>query len=331
MMSLTDIPSTNPTISLTSGNKPDKTPIRQRDVSKAHKTLGVWITPNGNDAAQTEYLSQVANQISSLVATSRLNKFESFMAHRACWFLAVAYSLQTPTLSEREIHKVQTRSMSIFLPKLGLNQHFPRVVLYGPPEMGGLQLRDLYIEQGIAQIMTLLRHVYSNTTVGNMIMIAIQSLQMEAGTKVQLMTDTVESFSYITKCWISEICFMCQFQIHLMLTHQWNFHVSRQSDAFLMDIFRTSGAFSEVDLRNINAVQMHLQVVTISDIATADGQYVTADTYNAKKSSTQKSKWSRIRQLSITAKQAKLWKRAIQQHLTTSVSPQPILQRTLGQ
>jgi hypothetical protein len=240
MVRKVDMPTTNLPICLTSGTDSEKVRIYQRDITESHKTLGVMMTPTGSEDAQTEYLCQTANQLSSLVATSRLARFDAFMAYRACWFPAVGYSLSTTTMSERQLQSVQSRSMSIFLPKMGINRHFPKAIVYGPPELGGLQLRDLFVEQGISRIMVIPSNVYNETELGRMIMIEIQSLQMEAGTHSLLLTDTLTPVPYLTKCWISETrSFMQKYQIQLHFANNWNFHLSRHRDAYLMDIFRT--------------------------------------------------------------------------------------------
>ncbi len=84
---------------------PASTGIRQRNVSESHMTLGVWMTPTGTETAQTEYLTQISNQISSLVSMSWLNRFKSFITYCTCWFPAVGYSLSTTTLSAKELHR----------------------------------------------------------------------------------------------------------------------------------------------------------------------------------------------------------------------------------
>jgi len=40
----------------------------------------------------------------------------------------------------------------VLLNKISFNQNFPRAVMYGPLEMGGLGLFTIYVEPGIAKI-----------------------------------------------------------------------------------------------------------------------------------------------------------------------------------
>jgi hypothetical protein len=72
---------------------------------------------------------------------------------------------------------------------MGFNRNYPQVVCFGPLEFGGLTFWDLFTEQGVLCIKSLMEHIYHDTETGRMIMIAIQSLQMEAGTAAHLLTD----------------------------------------------------------------------------------------------------------------------------------------------
>ena len=105
-----------------------------------------------------------------------------------------------------------------------------------------------------------MEHIYHDTETGQMIMIAIQSLQMEAGTSAHILTDPTPLLVYIEPCWISAIRdFMATNQLSLEFTNSWNFRSARDHDVFLMDVFRLSGCWCDSDLRALNAVQLHLQ------------------------------------------------------------------------
>ncbi len=94
---------------------------------------------------------------------------------------------------------------SVFLQKMGFNKCFPRAVAFGPVEMGGLALRDLAVEQGILQIRRLPEHIYHQTEAGDLLLISLQYLQMEAGTVDHILEHPLSTFSYITPCWLSSI------------------------------------------------------------------------------------------------------------------------------
>jgi hypothetical protein len=194
-------------IQLTSGDDANLIPILQREYDEPHKTLGVLMTPTGSDTAQMEALRNEANKVASVMSSSRLSKTEAMLAYQACWIPAVGYSLSTTTMSDKHLRSIQAQATSSFLQKLGFNKHFPRPVAFGPRELGGLELRDLSVEQGISQVISLMQHLYHDTVTGQLIRISMDTAQMEAGTAGLLLYETTTPLSYLTKCWIrSRIC-----------------------------------------------------------------------------------------------------------------------------
>ena len=152
--------------------------VQRKEVSEPHKTLGVWMSPTGNDTAQFQHLQIESTMIATLIASSCLSKPEAYLAYMTSWVPAMTYSLSTTTMKEEELRSIQSQATAHFLQKMGFNRHFPREVVFGPSIMGGLDLRDLSIEQGISGIMTLMEHLYNQTETGKMIRIALANLQM---------------------------------------------------------------------------------------------------------------------------------------------------------
>jgi hypothetical protein len=129
-----------PTITLM-GQSHSSVPISQKEVTTAHKTLGIYMTPSGSELAQAQYLSDKADSFASKVLQSRLSKAEVLMAYQAFWLPSITYSLGITTLSGHQLLQIQSLSTAHFLQKLGFNKHVPRAVAYGPKEYGGLSLR----------------------------------------------------------------------------------------------------------------------------------------------------------------------------------------------
>jgi hypothetical protein len=222
-------------------------------------------------------------------------------------------------MPEKDLRSVQSQATASFLQKLGFNKHFARAVVFGPQEMGGLAMRDLAVEQGIAQIMSMMEHLYHKTETGRLIKISLATLQMEAGTEGPLLKQTLPSLTYISHCWLSSIRdFLRAHQLQLEIAHAWNFSLTRVGDRFLMDEFRLSGFFSSTDLRNLNAVRLYLQVATLADIATADGINIDANAFWAVPSPHRVSTLLWIRQPEVTSSQQALRKKAVRQVFLSS-------------
>ena len=52
------------------------------------------------------------------------------------------------------------------LPKMGLNRNTPKALLYGPMELGGLELHDMYTEQLIQHTIKIQQHIRQNDNIG---------------------------------------------------------------------------------------------------------------------------------------------------------------------
>ena len=158
---------------------------------------------------------------------------------------------------------------------MGINQKFPRAVAYGPLEFGGLSLYDLTTEQGILQIKNLMEHVHHGTETEKMIMISLAHLQLESGQSKPILTQLSAPIPYITPCWIMSIRnFLYVNNMSLQFADNFSHRLTRTHDRFIMDVLANE-AFTPMELRHINAVRLHLQVATLSEIATADGKRIT--------------------------------------------------------
>ena len=101
LLTKTEIEASTPTISLTSGDNPVPHPIQLRDPCDAHKTLGIYLAPTGNDSAQALHMQQLSNRFAASIASSNLSRVESLLAYKTTWFSSVSYSLGTTCLSNQ--------------------------------------------------------------------------------------------------------------------------------------------------------------------------------------------------------------------------------------
>jgi len=81
--------------------------------------------------------------------------------------------------------------MAAFLPKIGLNRHTARSIVHGPVKFGGLELPDLYTDQGIGQLRLLIGHMLAGDQTSNLMAIAISYLQLIVGAKTPFFQLTV--------------------------------------------------------------------------------------------------------------------------------------------
>ena len=118
---------------------------------------------------------------------SHLTKSEARKAYKTVYVPMIAYSLGVTTLSENKLNKLQSIAEEAYLPKIGMNRKFPKVLLRGPQEYGGLGDPSYYTTQGYRQFQLLIGHVRNNDKVETMIRQEIELLQITAGVSKPIM------------------------------------------------------------------------------------------------------------------------------------------------
>eukprot|EP00980_Cylindrotheca_fusiformis_P031343 scaffold26204_cov313-Cylindrotheca_fusiformis.AAC.1 len=85
------------------------------------------------------------------------------------------------THSKASLDKVQPLATNATLTKMGYRRTIHRSIVYGSTYCGGLGLREFYVEQGIAQLQLLLRHLRADSPQGRLLHICIEWAQLQAG------------------------------------------------------------------------------------------------------------------------------------------------------
>jgi len=89
-----------------------------------------------------------------------------------------------------KIYQTQLTVSSLFLNKMGYRCHMPQAVVYTPETVGGLNFNHLGHEQGIQQVIQLLKHLHTDTTNGKLYRNLIDTYQVHAGIPYPILQDT---------------------------------------------------------------------------------------------------------------------------------------------
>jgi hypothetical protein len=80
----------------------------------------------------------------------------------------LTYPLPCSSLAQQQSRYVQAPALEALLPKLHLNRHTPRAVVFGPLQYAGLNLPELYTSQGLGQLRWLIGHLKLQDKVGHL-------------------------------------------------------------------------------------------------------------------------------------------------------------------
>jgi hypothetical protein len=154
----------------------------------------------------------------------------------------------------------------------------PKEVIYGPRELFGLGIHNYYIEQGIQQLTALLGHVRQDSETSRMVRIELHWCQLQAGTEKHLLGDPTDPIDYIETCWIMCIRdFLRTYNQSVEFTATTLPRVQCSGDEFIMDGIQLRGGCTATELQRINAWRMFLQVLRVSDMSSANGQFLRHD------------------------------------------------------
>jgi hypothetical protein len=182
------------------------------------------------------------------------------------------YPTPCVSLTEAQCHHIQAPILEAILPKLHLNRHTPRVVLFASPRYGGLNIPENYTDLGYGHLQYLVGHIKLGDDVGQLILSLITHTQLQVGSMTpffQLQYSTYTKWidsTWITDCWK----FSQRAKITVDIESQWVRLLSQEGDIALMDLALTFNLDS-YQLQCVNTCRLYLQVLLVSDITTARG------------------------------------------------------------
>jgi hypothetical protein len=236
------------------------------------RTLGVIITPNVNQTGQKVALRQASEGYHTKIGLSTVPPQEAMCSYMVYLRPKLIFPLPCSSLTQKQCRDVQAPALEALLPKLHLNRHTPRAVVFAGCKYGGLSLTDLYTNQSIGQLKLLLGHLKLKDSNSSLIKCNLFYLQLYVGSSTPYFHLPFSRYvKWIPSTWLTSIWkFVSQIRLTIDIEDYWVPKHTRLNDAMIMDTALTYD-FSPQQLIQLNICHIYLQVFTISDIATADG------------------------------------------------------------
>lgn len=177
----------------------------------------------------------------------------------------MTYPLASTHMTEQKLHGIQAPAFRCFMAAMGFPHNTPKAVAYGPQEFGGIGARHLYTEQGISQIVAMLKHTRAQTTTGLLHKIELDHYQLSAGTSNNILQDTTP-ITYVDGAPLIQPMrkFMQDNRIHIELEQSWTVRPKREHDQHIMDIAQSQ--LTNAEQYSVNKCRIHLQVTLLSDV-----------------------------------------------------------------
>jgi len=263
-------------IDLTPSHNKTLTKIDLIDTSQPIKTLGVMVSATGCQKGEIEYL-----QTKTKILTEKIRNFKQINAQEAKLLLhtkciaSVSFSLAATAINQKTLNKILSPLLTTTLPKMGLNRNTPHEIIHSPITLGGLGIKNLYVEQGTRHIKFLVKHLRANTDISTHIQIAFTWNQKQIGFQKSIFEYPEITCPHISPGWFQNTkLFLSEIKGKIIATNLTTIQPRRDNDRPIMeDIIQEFNArqISKNDINKINAVRLFLRIEFLSDMSNTNG------------------------------------------------------------
>jgi len=200
------------------------------------------------------------------MAASHLSHTDATFSLKNVVLCKLAYLLVTTTFTQQQCYKIMTPLLQQGLPKAGVIWTFPRALVHGPLQYGGLDIPHLFMEQLIAHTHTILQYgpTKSDPT-GYLLHTTGEAMWLEVGYTGELLMAPLCLADNITNLWIKHVWISTQESRVTLLMDFTEISLHWHGDIELMQLFVQSG-WQQPKLLVLNQCRMYLKVFMLSEI-----------------------------------------------------------------
>ncbi len=121
--------------------------IPQLRASEAQRTLGVRLAPDGNDEVEFQHLVETSKQWQQSMATAKVTHSAAEFGMRQMIFRKLEYPLVATMFTQQQCTAIMQPILAQGLVAAGFDRLFPRAIVHGPWQWGGLNIPNLFTEQ----------------------------------------------------------------------------------------------------------------------------------------------------------------------------------------
>jgi len=125
--------------------------------SKAWRTLGIRLAPDGNMTTELTYLLDTAKDWQCKMKNSKLSRMESIFSLQQVLLRKLMYPLPATTFTQEQCQTIMSSILAQGLPLAGFVSTFLHALVHGPLKFCGINIPNLFMEQTLMHIHTLLK------------------------------------------------------------------------------------------------------------------------------------------------------------------------------
>lgn len=259
---------------LTSGSDATLIEVPRIDPQGLCRTLGVQLSPSGDSSQGVKLMMDELLQFSASITRSTFSMEESITAYVQHILPKLRFKLPTLSVTKEECNKLSSIILKAVLPKLHINRNTACSIVYGPHDLGGMGLPNIYTIQGIDKVHLFLGHLCFNDKTGILIQIALVIVQLLLGAPHLFLSMDRQHYKWFEGDWLTSLWdFTLDAKLTFKLPCMWLPTNPRENDIFLMEYFQTSRLSPKL-MEHLNQCRLYLQVITLADIVSADGRRI---------------------------------------------------------
>ena len=319
---------TGPDVVLRTGDGSRLETVPFRSPYNAHKTLGYYKSPSGTQSTQFKILKKKCDNHARIVTTSALTRREAWTYYFSMYLTSPGYPLQLSHFSPAQLHKLETKSLPAIISKCGFNRNTSRRVIYGPVRLNGGGFRPFQTEQGVGQILYLLKQWTCPLAPGRAQRIAVAWAQMNVGVSWPIFENVTSPLPHFESQWFRVLReFLSSISGVVRLDQTSVPAIQRINDSHIMDHVLSSGQFKPPAIKQVNYCRLFLQAITVSDVTSASGTHLFPGIDKGRDSDwISSTTWHHTNQGNPSVASWKQWKKALDLFSTDGALHTPLYQ-----
>jgi len=177
--------------------------IQRLEPSKAWWTLGIRLAPDGNVSTELTYLLDTAKDWQCKMKNLKLSRMESIFSLWQVLLRKLGYPLPATTFTQEQCQTIMSPILAQGLPLAGFVWTFPHALVHGPLKFCGISIPNLFMEQTLMHIHTLLKFSNQPQDLTSFLLWAMgEIMQLELGLWGQLFEAPTVLQDCITDLWM---------------------------------------------------------------------------------------------------------------------------------
>ena len=241
--------------------------------NEANKGLGYHLAIDADPSTDLKFRTGKISHTCNGAQSARLAYREAYSLLNCRLLSQTKYGLHLSQFTPKMCHPLTVQINRTFLPLLHVHSRMPREVVYGPIDLGGLNLNtDVYNLQAQCAITYLVRTLRWDKTVAKDIIATLNACQLASGFETPLLEGTNIPITFLGKGWILNLRHMLDYyDMQIWVEDIWRFQKQRLGDRSIMETFASDPFIKQMDLVLVSELCKWMRVVFLSEIASVDG------------------------------------------------------------